>query len=185
MGLYSSNQQKKSYERLAVESEKAFEAFRTYCELGTARSMVKAAQLLGKSYQQMSRWSNNYNWQNRVEEWDMEQQRILQLRMVQERWETHERDLKEFRNHHLSIAKQAFKASVIATRKVTEYLEKKEKDSKFPKDTNEAVATVGIIKGLMPLSELWAKALGIDKLLVQLQEEEAEAKASDDDELNG
>lgn len=185
MGLYSDKPQKKSYERLAFESEKAYEAFFTYCQLGTGRSMAKVCEVLNKRHQLIGRWSKEYSWQDRVVDWDIEQQRILQLKIAQERWETHERDLKEFRNHHLAIAKQAFNASVIATRKVTEYLEKKEKDPKFPRDTNEAVATVGIIKGLMPLSELWAKALGIDKLLVQLQEEEAEAKTSDDDELNG
>ena len=58
----------KAWERQPNESTKAFEAFKTYLEMGDERSYVKVGQKLGKSKTLIDRWGKAWNWQERVRE---------------------------------------------------------------------------------------------------------------------
>lgn len=66
---------KKVWERLEKETPKQYEAFCTYRDMGTNRSIRAVAEKLGKSEQLMSRWSSKNNWVFRAAEWDDEQER--------------------------------------------------------------------------------------------------------------
>lgn len=55
------------------ESQKAYEAFVTYRDMGVQRSLAKVAEKLGKSSQIISRWSAKHAWGERVAEWDAQQ----------------------------------------------------------------------------------------------------------------
>lgn len=57
-------------ERQPRETAVAYEAFRTYVEMGTARSTAKVAQALCKSKTLMDRWSGKNRWVERVREID-------------------------------------------------------------------------------------------------------------------
>lgn len=59
-------------ERQRNETAPAFEAFRTYLEMGPARSTAKVARALGKSKTLMDRWSKKHRWQVRVREFEAE-----------------------------------------------------------------------------------------------------------------
>jgi hypothetical protein len=56
----------KSWERQEGESDKAFEAFRCYLEMGPKRSIVAVAQRLSKSIPMIKRWSKRWKWVVRV-----------------------------------------------------------------------------------------------------------------------
>lgn len=60
------------WERRENESVKAYEAFVLYREMGSDRSIRAVAQRLGKSNALISRWSCNYNWQERIRAYDNE-----------------------------------------------------------------------------------------------------------------
>jgi hypothetical protein len=53
-------------ERQTGETAVAFEAFRTYLEMGPSRSLAKVGRALGKSKTLMDRWSKRHAWQTRV-----------------------------------------------------------------------------------------------------------------------
>lgn len=58
------------YDRQAGESDKAFEAFATYRDMGVNRSLETVAQKLNKSFTLMGRWSRQWNWVKRVGAYD-------------------------------------------------------------------------------------------------------------------
>ncbi len=62
--------EKNLWERQENESNKAFQAFCIYRDLGAGRTLAKVAEKLRKSYDLIRRWSKNYFWQNRADAWD-------------------------------------------------------------------------------------------------------------------
>ena len=62
--------EKNLWERQENESNKAFQAFCIYRDLGAGRTLAAVAEKLRKSYDLIRRWSKNYFWQNRADAWD-------------------------------------------------------------------------------------------------------------------
>ena len=66
------------WDRRKGESAQAYDAFATYRDMGSTRSLAKVGQKLGKSKTLMDRWSSRWEWVWRCEQYDtaMEQQRL-------------------------------------------------------------------------------------------------------------
>lgn len=60
------------WDRQPGESAKAFEAFRTYVDLGSTRSLMKTGQRLAKNRTTIGEWSVKWRWQERLAAWDTE-----------------------------------------------------------------------------------------------------------------
>lgn len=74
------------WERLPTEKDPAWEAFRTYRDMGPGeRSLAKVGQQLGKSRHLMERWSSTHAWVRRAAAWDMEQDRLWRESLATER----------------------------------------------------------------------------------------------------
>ncbi|KKN40133.1 hypothetical protein LCGC14_0736310 [marine sediment metagenome] len=58
------------------ESEKAWQAFKAYRNMGVTRSLRKASSQIGKSRRLLETWSSKHMWQRRCAAWDIEQQDI-------------------------------------------------------------------------------------------------------------
>lgn len=58
------------WERQSGESEKAYEAFRSYRDMGASRSLEAVAQKLHKSKTILGRWSSKFHWVKRCEAYD-------------------------------------------------------------------------------------------------------------------
>lgn len=58
------------WERKHGETEKAFEAFLIYKNLGPGRTQIDVAQKLSKSVSLIRRWASEWEWKNRVIAWD-------------------------------------------------------------------------------------------------------------------
>ncbi|MGH8965906.1 MAG: hypothetical protein ACRDXB_11340 [Actinomycetes bacterium] len=58
------------WERRDGETTPAFEAFRTYRDLGAGRSIRTVREALGKSSQLLERWSSTHDWVARVRAFD-------------------------------------------------------------------------------------------------------------------
>lgn len=157
----------KPYDRRHGETAKAYEAFSLYRNMGLERSIDAVAKLLGKSTTFLCRWSSKHEWVERVEAWDIDQDMLRQEEAIAARREQYKNQLEEFQKNHLAVGKAAFKASATATKQIMEWVEKNNSIDSWD-DANKAA---NIIKALMPIADLWAKSLAVDKLLDRLEGE--------------
>lgn len=58
------------WDRQPGESSPAYEAFRTYLDMGSERSTAHVARELGKSKTLTDRWSGQWDWVERARQWD-------------------------------------------------------------------------------------------------------------------
>lgn len=65
----------KAWERQSGESEKAFEAFALYRDMGAERTLQAVADELQKSYTLIRRWKTTWKWKDRVIEFDNDKER--------------------------------------------------------------------------------------------------------------
>ena len=72
-----------TWERLPSDTDRSFEAFCVYRDMGANRSHDKVAQQLSKSTALISRWSTAHDWLNRVTAFDEYQDSLRQERNLQ------------------------------------------------------------------------------------------------------
>lgn len=73
------------WDRLSGETARAYRAFAVYRDMGVSRSVARVGQELGKSKSLMDRWSGNWHWVHRANEWDAAQDEIHRSEQEQER----------------------------------------------------------------------------------------------------
>ena len=66
-----------SWERLPTDTDRSFEAFEAYRQMGAERSLAKVGQKLGKSTPLMERWSKHHHWVERTAAWDRHEARTV------------------------------------------------------------------------------------------------------------
>lgn len=159
---------RRPYERLPGETAKAFQAFTVYRDLGIHRSFESVANQLSKSATLIRRWAAKYNWGERIECWDIDQDYERQKEAIAAKRKEYRRNLAEFQKNHLAVGKAAFKATATATKQIMEFVERNESIESWD-DANRAA---NIVKVLVPIADLWAKALAVDKLLERLEGDE-------------
>lgn len=71
------------WELQETDTDKSFEAFAIYRDMGANRSLRKVAEKLGKSETIINRWSMNNDWVNRVAAFDKHQDSLRQERNLQ------------------------------------------------------------------------------------------------------
>ena len=86
------------WERQPKESEKAFEAFAAYRDMGPKRSHAKVAQEIGKNKGLIARWSRVHVWTSRIEAWTEEQDRLVRDELI--------KGVTAMRKTHADIAEQ-------------------------------------------------------------------------------
>lgn len=84
------------WERQNGETQRSWGAFQIYRDLGTERSLQKAAEKLGKSRGLLEGWSSKFEWGKRVAAWDAEQDRIARREQLAE--------IKKMRKRHADLA---------------------------------------------------------------------------------
>ena len=82
------------WERQPGETEKAYEAFLIYKNLGPGRTVTEVAKKLSKSRQLMARWCSHYGWTDRAAAYDRENERKEQIATQQARKKMIERHIK-------------------------------------------------------------------------------------------
>lgn len=96
----------KPWERQKGESEKAYEAFATYRDMGAERSITKVAQSLNKTRALIGRWSSQWSWTERARAYDNELEKEVRAKAVKDRRAMTER--------HIGIAMQLQKKALEA-----------------------------------------------------------------------
>ena len=99
-------QSEKPWERQEGESEKAFEAFVIYRDLGQDRTITAVVKRLEKSRNLIDRWKEKFNWFERVRLYDNEIEKRALIKAVRER--------KSMSERHIKIAMQMQKKALEA-----------------------------------------------------------------------
>lgn len=94
------------WERQTDESAKAYEAFASYRDMGSERSIRAVAHKLGKSSTIIARWSSAWNWVERARAWDNELTRRAKAEAVKK--------VKDMTGRHINIAMQLQKKALEA-----------------------------------------------------------------------
>lgn len=96
----------KPWERQKGESEKAYEAFAVYRDMGEKRTFTAVAEKLQKSCTLIRRWKDRWDWPERVRAYDNEIEKEVKAKAVKER--------KEMSSRHINIAMQLQKKALEA-----------------------------------------------------------------------
>ena len=181
------------WERQPYDTDRSWQAFQGYCELGISRSLSK---LLSQYVHQSSNgspppstkrntlanWSERHNWVERAKAWDAKEElRDLQAREKARESEQLEK-IENFRRLHENAGVSGFNAVVRGKAILNVYLEKYfTKEQKPIKEviqglTLEDISKISrIVQSLESASsEVWANALGITTLLEQVNATEGE-----------
>lgn len=112
----------KPWERQKGESDKAYQAFSTYLDMGPERTLRAVGEKLGKSTTLIERWSCNWKWRERIRAYDNSLEKEARKKAVADR--------KAMMGRHIGIAMQLQK-------KALEALEVLEVENMSPKDVKE------------------------------------------------
>jgi len=100
--------------RLKGETLKSWESFKIYRNMGETRSLSKVAKRFPEKpakLRQLHRWSSKYNWVERCEDWDEQQDELLRKEMQAE--------LKLMAKRHASIAMRLQKTGLDKIQEIT------------------------------------------------------------------
>ncbi len=103
------------WEKQESETIKAFSAFRAYRDLGEERSLAKAAALTGKGKRWLEFLSSKFAWQDRIDAWEREQDRI---RIRAERQEV-ERMAKRQAQQSTALANALFQPVIVLSKRLS------------------------------------------------------------------
>lgn len=112
------------WERQSGESEKAFEAFVIFRDLGEKRTFTAVAEELQKSYTLIRRWKERWGWEERARAYDNDLEREARAKAVKER--------KDMTTRHIGIAIQL-------QRKALDALKRLNVNDMSPKDIKEYI----------------------------------------------
>lgn len=114
----------KPWERQKGESEKAFEAFAVYRDMGEKRTLTAVAEKLQKSGSLIRRWKDRWDWVERVRAYDNGLEKEARAKAIKDR--------KDMSDRHIKIAMQLQK-------KALEALNGLEVEAMSPKDIKEFI----------------------------------------------
>lgn len=96
----------KPWERQKGESEKAFEAFAVYRDMGEKRTLTAVAEQLRKSDSLIRRWKDRWEWFERVRAYDNDLEKEARAQAIKDR--------KAMTTRHINIAMQLQKKALEA-----------------------------------------------------------------------
>lgn len=99
------------WERQEGESDKAYEAFTTYRDMGASRSVAKVGKKLGKTTTHLEEWCSKFSWVDRAKAWENEQDRILRLQQIEE--------IRDMRKRHADLAVKMLEKALEGLRLLT------------------------------------------------------------------
>lgn len=139
------------WERQEGETDKAYEAFALYRDMGASRSVRDVAQKLGKSATLISRWSSANNWVERVSAWDDQEDERRRERNAKRQIEVEQNAWKDYSAIRRAIDKRV--------------------------QTFEAASWAGTVYDISGLLELMRKADDLARRTVGLPDKITESKA--------
>ena len=179
---------------LPRESDRAFARFKHYCQQGPARELQVTAKAFGLAVSTISEQASRFCWRERAARWDAEQAAATvvmpmplrpaamaddRLGLDQEHWEALEAFRQEAEQLGKSHVRLSRGLSAVATKNAARLL--KSDKPLGPRDIAALASTSAQLAASG--TQLWAKAVGLDRLLAgmeHLARETADAEVIDD-----
>lgn len=152
-----------TYEQMAGESSKAFEAFALYRDMGSQRSMRQVEQRLNKSLTLLAKWSKKWNWQERIRAYDADLDRKTQAQNE----EKHIQLIRDYRERCQRTAEVAHESSILMLEASVKRLHSLDPTTIAPGELAGLVRAAAQVIQLAAAME--AEALSIDRLWTILQ----------------
>jgi hypothetical protein len=165
------------------ENEQQFRAFQVYLNLGAQRSLENTSRLTGHSNQALGKWSETWNWQRRVAQWDKEQIRKHFAEANKIERSRHRKAIEEFRKSNEEQAKTMMEVSNNLMDIIQQRLDKAQAEGE---DIPMHLVS-GLMRAAANISEqgrqAWATSLGVNELMqvVDQEIEEVEVEEVGDD----
>ncbi len=114
----------KAWERHKGESEKAYEAFSLYRDMGEKRTLTAVAEKLRKSGSLIRRWKDKFDWYERVRLFDNDVEKKAMAKVVEERKKMIERHIGLSMNIQAKAlqALQLLSAEELSVKDIREYI---------------------------------------------------------------
>lgn len=94
------------WERLPSDTDKSYEAFCIYRDMGASRSLEKVSKKLDKSVTLLGRWSSDHNWVDRVSAYDTHRAAERSKRKEAKRIQIEDNVLKDYNVMRKAIEKR-------------------------------------------------------------------------------
>lgn len=160
------------YEKLENETPKAWEAFCIYRNMGHNRTFERVRDQLGKSIPLLERWGRTYNWRERVNAFDIDQEAITREILINQNIIEHKRKLEKLRKEDEEMGNAARATQAMFLQKLQKRAKELDPDKIQVKDLN-VVANAMKICGEIG-DNLLSRALAVEKLLQKMIEDEQE-----------
>lgn len=159
--------------KLPTETPKAHAAKRDYCLLGAGRSLDKLHKIYLDRKQTKSgcvptvqastirHWSSKFGWVELAAEYDDFLSDRLFQQQLEARQSQYREELNEFARLHKNLGKGSFKAAADAVKELIKFTEQ----NPVINDWDSANKAANLCRMVMPLADLWARSLCIEKIL--------------------
>ena len=153
---------KKAWDKLPNETNKAYTAFVLYLQFGTERSLQKVADYLGKSKRNIEKWSQKFNWVERINAFELERKEEA----IENNIKQHHSKLSALKKQCEDTAVALHGISLMALGKLYKRLE-----SMTVEDMNamDAGTTINSVKNVSIISsealDAYARSLGVGELM--------------------
>lgn len=165
----------KPHDRQPYDTVKSWVAFCNYLELGSDRTIDALHRIYTgesmdpatKSFSTLKNWGVEKNWVERAKSYDAEQGKKLIEAMGDRQHEESLQHIKEFTKAHASAGRGGMDIILRLKKKISEFIQTPEAEVNNWADAARAARIIAALES--PSSELWAKAIGVDKILDQIE----------------
>lgn len=162
--------EKPIYEKLESETQKAYEAFCCYRDMGSSRSIDRVAQESTKSRSIIRTWCKEHDWVKRADAYDTDKEAIARQILEEENRESYREKLRKYRQENEEIGNALRATAVIVLKKFRTFAN--DLDPKNIKPSNAANIVRAIDTCLTQGDRLLSDSLAIEKLLQQMSSDE-------------
>lgn len=165
-------------DRLPNETDRAWQAFQDYRDMGVSRSIAELVKQYRdrkgqksiaptKSHQTLRNWACENNWTDRVKKWDAEEERRRVEFLEKARRERWEQEVEAYRDRNKRLGAATFEVAVLLVNEASLAIKQ---DQKAKMTLDQALKGLGVVSRLAETSQSTeGTALGITQLLEEMK----------------
>lgn len=160
----------RQWERVSGETQKGYQAFCIYRDMGASRSLQKVADRLGKTSRLIKKWSSQHGWVKRTTAYDDYMDR--KARGVVEG------KLEDINSEHLNMIRKARESVTLPLDALVKRIEKAKKQGEDPFVEFENKSIEDLLEAARPYVKLAMDVLKLERLMYGLPTETIKAEGT-------